>query len=366
MHEHKIIIIGGVIGAYGAKFLARTNDNDVTEVTLIEEHKNENQPVHCAGLISRSGFKRINVNPDKFILNKVRGAKFFSRNTSFEIRTNDVKAYVIDRKVFDSYLLNSAIDSGVRFINEKAMDINAGENWTVKTKSSEFNAKNLVMATGANYKLHRKLNLTVPEFLSALQYEISVECESDMVELHLTKDFFAWVVPVGDYARVGIACYRNVRDELENFIKNLKQHRKVGEILTKQAGLIPMYAPKFKTEYKFSGLNLRLVGDAAAHVKATTGGGVIMGCLAAKHLTDKNYENGWRKEIGSELYLHLTIRKILNRKYKKHDDMLMLANKHKQVCYSADMDMASKLLKNLTAEFVRHPLMAADILKILF
>ena len=164
---HKTIVIGGVIGAYGAKFLA---END--EVALIEEHKNEEQPVHCAGLISKSGFERLNINPDKFILNKIRGAKFFSQNTSFEIRTNETKAYVIDRKRFDNELLNSAIDSGVRFINEKATDINAGENWTVRTKSSEFKAKNLILATGANYKLHRMLNLPIPKFLNALQYEI--------------------------------------------------------------------------------------------------------------------------------------------------------------------------------------------------
>ncbi|OQX18693.1 MAG: hypothetical protein BWK75_06425 [Candidatus Altiarchaeales archaeon A3] len=361
MHEHKIIIIGGVIGAYGAKFLAERND-----VTLLEEHKNEEQPVHCAGLISKSGFERLNINPDKFILNKIRGAKFFSQNTSFEIRTNEIKAYVIDRKMFDNELLNSAIDSGVRFINERATYINAGENWMVKTKNSEFKAKNLILATGANYKLHRMLNLRIPKFLNALQYEIFAECESDMVELHLTNDFFAWLIPADGYARVGIAGYGNVREKLDGFIKNLKQHRKVGEILTRQAGLIPIYASKFKTEYKFNDLNLRLVGDAAAQVKATTGGGVVMGCLAARHLADKNYEKEWRKEIGNELYLHLIIRKFLNRKSIRYDDMLMLANRHKHIFYSADMDIASKLLKNLTSEFVRHPLMIIDAFKILF
>ncbi len=220
---HKIIVVGGVIGAYGAKFLVENN-----EVTLIEEHKNEEQPVHCAGLISKSGFERLKINPDKFILNKVRGAKFFSQNISFEIRTNETKAYVINRKMFDNELLNSAIDSGVKFINERAIDIQVGENFTVRTKKNEFKAKNLVMATGANYKLHRKLNLMVPKFLNALQYEIFAECESDMVELHLTKDFFAWLIPVRGYTRVGIAGYGNVKEKLDTFIKNLKQHRKVG------------------------------------------------------------------------------------------------------------------------------------------
>jgi len=357
------IVIGGVIGAYGAKFLAENNN-----VLLIEEHKPEEQPVHCAGLISKTGFERIDINPAPFILNKIRGAKFFSQNASFEIRTNDTKAYVINRKLFDNELLNSAIDNNVKFINERATDIQSEKNWTVKTKGNEFKTKNLVLATGANYALHRKLkqklNLTIPKFLNAVQYEIFVECEKDMVELHLTNEFFAWIIPVDNYARVGIAGYGNVNEKLTHFIKNLK-NRKIGKILTKQAGLIPIYEPNLRTNYVLNGLNLKLIGDAAAQVKATTGGGVVMGCLAARHLADKNYEILWRKEIEKELYLHLMLRKFLNNKYKKYDDMLNLANKHKQLLYSGDMDFASKIFKNAVIEFVRHPLMAIDVLKIL-
>jgi len=119
-----------------------------------------------------------------------------------------------------------------------------------------------------------------------------------------------------------------VKNELENFIKNLKKNRKTGEILTKQVGLIPLYDPKFKTEYKFDkfGKNLRLVGDAAGHVKATTGGGIVMGCLAARTITSENYEKEWRKKIGKELYLHLKIREVLNKNYKKLDKILEFAN----------------------------------------
>lgn len=354
------IIIGGVIGAYGAKILINHFDN----VILFEEHKQEDQPVHCAGLISKSGFEKININPSKFIYNKIIGAKIFSKNQKFEIRTNETKAYVIDRKKFDNYVLNSAIDSGVKFINEKVKDIEINKNFIVKSKN-EYKTKNLILATGANYFLHKKLNLKVPKFLKALQYEIPVECEQDMVELHLTKNFFAWIIPVDNYARVGIAGYGNVKNDLENFIKNLKRNRKVGEILSKQAGLIPIYDPSFKTEYKFNDLNIKLVGDAAAQVKATTGGGIVMGCLAAKNLPFMNYEKEWRKKIGKELYLHLMIRKFLDKNYEKFDEILKFANKYKEIFYYGDMDFASKLLKNLTHSFLSHPLMIIDILKIL-
>lgn len=361
------VVIGGVIGAYGAKFLAK--NNDVSDVILIEEHKPDDQPVHCAGLISKSGFERINISPSKFILNKVKGAKFFSQNNTFELRTNETKAYVVDRKAFDNYLLNSAIDCGAKFINKRVIDIEAEKDFMVKTKDTHIKTKNIVLATGSNYVLHRKLKkfgLRIPKFLTALQYEIFVECEQDMVELHLTNEFFVWIIPVNGYARVGIAGYRNICENLDNFIKRLKSNRKVGEILTKQAGLIPLYESKLKTECKFGHLNLRLVGDAAAHVKATTGGGMVMGCIAAQHLAKKDYERSWRKGIGNELYMHSLIRRFLNKNYEKYDDMLTFANNHKKIFYSSDMDFASKFFRNSAIEFIRHPLMLAEVFKILF
>lgn len=358
-----MIIIGGVIGAYGAKFLINKD-----KVILFEEHKPENQPVHCAGLISKTGFEKINIDPSKFIYNKIYGAKFFSKNNLFEIRTKEIKAYVIDRKKFDNFLLQEAIDSGVKFINKRVDDIEINKNFVIKAGNEYFETKNLILASGTNYFLHRKLrkfNVKIPKFLFALQYEIPVECENDMVELHLTKDFFGWVIPVNDFARVGIASYENVKEKLENFIKNLKRKRKVGEILKKQVGLIPIYNPKLKTEFRLKDLNLRLVGDAAAQVKATTGGGIVMGCIAARNLKSKNYENSWRKEIGKELYLHLMIRKFLDKKYEKFDEILEFANKNKEIFYSSDMDFASKLIKNSIYAFLKHPLIITDILKIL-
>lgn len=359
-----MIIIGGVIGSYAASCILEKNKE--SEIYIIEQHNPKEQPVHCAGLISKKGFERINVNPKNFVLNKIKGAKFYSENSKFEIRTNETKAYVIDRKKLDNFLLWNAIDNGAIFLQDyvKTIEIENG-NFKIKTKNFEKYTKNLILATGTNYSLHKILNLRIPKFLLALQYEIPLEFENDMVELYFTEDFFYWVIPVENYARVGVATFSEPKQKLDKFIKKLKKERNAKEILSKQAGLIPIYDPKFKTEYIYKNLNLRLVGDAAAQLKATTGGGIVMGCIAAKKLYCENYEKEWRKEIGKELYIHLKIREFLNKNYKKIDKIFEFANNNKEIFEKSDMDIASVFIKNIAIYTIKHPKALIEGLKIL-
>jgi len=357
-----MIIVGGAIGSYAAKISAKKCD-----VSLIEEHKPEDQIVSCSGLLSKTGLEKINVAGD-FVLNKIHGAKFFSGDDKFEFEVRqqrrDVKAYVVDRKKFDNHLLYSAIDAGVNVIYDHVSDIAQTKNGVeVYTKKNDvFRDERVVLATGTNYSLHRKLNFKICKFLVSCQYEIPIECEEDMVELHfITPEFFAWVIPVKDYARVGIACYSNPEQKLKNFIKILNKKRRTGSILNKSYGIIPIYDPEMKTDYG----NIKLVGDAASQVKATTGGGIITGCIAAKHILDENYEKGWRKEIGRELYIHLMLRKFLNKNYKNMNKIFKFIRENKEIVEESDMDYASVFIWNLIKSTIKKPWIIADILKIL-
>ena len=128
---------------------------------------------------------------------------------------------------------------------------------------------------------------------------MKISCDPDFVELYLreTPDFFAWIVPLEDnYARIGLASQQNPTPYLENFIKKLKSRMKDDKILNKTYGKIPIYSPKIRTSHENG--KIITVGDAAAQVKATTGGGVIMGGIAAKFSCRTDYEKKWRGEIG--------------------------------------------------------------------
>ena len=68
-------------------------------------------------------------------------------------------------------------------------------------------------------------------------------------------------------------------------------------IIEYQAGLIPVYNPRQKAQKE----NILLIGDAAAQVKATTGGGIIQGLTAAECAANSiseniSYEKAWREK----------------------------------------------------------------------
>ena len=359
------VIGGGPAGCIAAGTCAKED-----EVVLFEEHEKGEHPVQCAGLVSISGLEKIGIKKlsENFVQNRVRGALLHSPSGNVvEIDAGHDMACVIDRKKFDEYLLNSAVSSGVELINEKVDDI--------EKLNKNFNPRKIIIAAGIKYGLHRKLNFPVPKILAGLQYEMKVECDPDFVELYFNvPGFFSWIIPVDDYARIGLCTYRNPGEYLKNFIKNLKKGGRIknnAKILNKTGGAVPVYSPKFKTEYEIKNRHrffkprdifyrknelsgtiknkkIILVGDSAAQVKATTGGGIVMGGIAAQCVS-KNYEKQWRKKIGKELYLHLLIRNFLNRLSEREiNNLLLLASEHKDIIQKkGDMDMASVLAFNL-------------------
>ena len=162
-------------------------------------------------------------------------------------------------------------------------------------------------------------------------------------------DFFGWVVPESeDIVRLGLAALKNPKDYFYSFLKKRTGKK---NILCWESGIIPVYAPKPAIQKD----NIYLIGDAAAQIKATTGGGIIPSLKAAHTLCDciidkKNYNKEFRKQSGKELLLHLKIRNILNRfSDKDYDYMLklMCQEKVKKILEKYDRDTPIELVLNL-------------------
>ncbi len=326
-----------VIGAGPAGSIAALNCLERNDVTLYEEHKI--QPIQCAGLVSKSGLERLGITLKKSIIkNEVRGAVIVSPSgNSFQVDGKETKAYVINRREFDQYLLDTATDHGVNFINRRVTDL------------EELNADRIVLATGTNYYFHRRLNLDTPKkFLTGVQYEMQIECDSDFVELYFnTPDLFSWIIPAGEHVRIGSCSKWNPTQYLEKLLKEMKEQGRIKNhrILDRNFGMIPVYDPKVKTDYG----RIITVGDAAGQVKASTGGGIVMGGVAAKFAPRQDYERKWRYEIGRELYLHLLINRFMTGlSSKKKDKLFNLISEHKWILEEkGDMDIASKVLSGL-------------------
>jgi digeranylgeranylglycerophospholipid reductase len=113
--------------------------------------------------------------------------------------------------------------------------------------------------------------------------------------------------------------------------------------------------------------NLLVVGDAAGHVKPTTGGGVILGGICASisghvaaEAVDKNnfketflkkYEVLWKKRLGKEFQMTRLARKILNRLSDKAIDKLFKIiieeNLQHELSIGGDMDFQRNVILKL-------------------
>ena len=361
--DFDLAVVGaGPSGSTSARCASNYND-----VVIFEEHSK--QPVQCAGLVSKSGLERINANYRASVLNEITGARLYSPlKTVIEVDTKKTMAYVLDRAKFDEQLLNDAVGSGVTYINSTVTDI---QDSNVITSDKKIKADKIILATGTKYELQRKLNLNTPkEFLIGAQYDMGVRCNPNLVELHfIVPEFFAWIIPVDNYARVGICTRKNPVPYLEDFIQRLRRDNRIKDdrVLNKIFGIIPIYNPKIKTEHG----KISLLGDAAGQVKSTTGGGIVMGCTAAKFAYQENYEYLWRKEIGNELYLHLLAHRFIERLSPRNIDRLfsIVNDNRDSLIKHGDMDLASKTFIGLAKKpnflmklLINAPLFVFDML----
>jgi geranylgeranyl reductase family protein len=319
---HDVAVIGaGPSGLICAADLEKLGE----EVIVIEKDKKVGEPIECAGLFNIDGLKRLGIGKGDYILNEVKGARFISAGGAVaEVKGKESKAYVTDRGDFDRFLAEK-FGSELVLGEEVSGAKKTKGGHQLATQKNRYEATRVVVATGYSQTVHHLFGLRGPErFVSTSQYEIKgMNVDPDFVELYVgsaAPGFFAWVIPTGgDTARVGLGVAEpkeSTHKRMELFLKRLKAEGKFkarNSVVRKSGGLIPFYEPGLRLEKD----GVYLVGDAAGQVKATTGGGVMIGGLAAKELASAMHEGGSYEaalcDIDKELGNHLLIRKVLNR-----------------------------------------------------
>jgi len=333
-----------VVGNGPAGSLSAIHGSRLNEVAIVGQRERK---AECAGLISKSGLERMSVKPGGFVVNKIRGAKIYSPSgVEIVVDGGETKAYAVDRLGFDNHLLDSAIDSGARFIEGWATSAKGG----IALKSGKtVETGKTILATGTDYTLHTRLGIDKPsEFLIGGQYEMKVECDQDFVELYFNvPDFFSWIIPIGDTARVGLCVKSNPRPYLESFIKKLEKEGRIKSTVKQSEtfGIIPLHRPTMRTQYP----GIITVGDAAGQVKASTGGGIVFGGICAKFACEDDYEKKWKAMIGNDLRIHLMIHRVLNQLNDKGKDRLfrIIGEHHSSLERAGDMDLAGKTITGM-------------------
>lgn len=373
MEKYDVAVIGGgPVGGYVAKRIASKG----FKTALFEEHKRIGTPLKCAGLITSRIFDFLDFSKTKVVQNKIYGAHIYSPSGNvLTIGGDRVHALVINRSQFDEEIINNAKNSGAeiylesRTISGKKRNNNIQLDILQKEKTNQINCSLLIGADGPHSKIRETFRFPQPtEFLRGIGAEVkNINLDPKFVEIFLGRNiapgFFAWIIPInkeGSEARIGLCIDGNSKNTLKQCFTHLLKSKQLQNIkITKYiGGSIPL-GPLKKTVES----NIMLVGDAAAQVKPTSGGGIYPGLLCASYCSSvalealeindfssqvlTKYHKLWSKEIGKELSLGMKFRTIFkNFNDEQIDRYIKKLNNKKTIdviCKYGDIDYPSKL-----------------------
>jgi geranylgeranyl reductase family protein len=378
--EYDVIVVGG--GPSGLISAHRVAANG-HRVLVLEEHETIGEPDHCAGLLSVSGLVSLKLHPPEDVIqNHVIGARIFSPSGHhIYVERGQREALVIDRRKFDRWLANRAIDAGasirtrakvrhIRWKNGRIAGIQTGDG-----ESSDVSSTIVINAEGSRCQISKQAGLPIVPRSSkypAFQIEVSgADVDNDIVEMYYGRatapGFFAWIIPLGEgRARVGLAAKSLAKKRLMSAIRHhpvMKERLKHASIQRTLGGVVLVGMPIKKTVKD----NFLVVGDAAGMVKPTTGGGVIVGGIAAsvagRVVTDAlsnqdeakiildEYEGSWRSLLMRELRTMYVTQWILSSFSDKGLDSLVRdAGQYdliETIRQEGDMDMQRRVILRL-------------------
>ena len=352
--NYDIQIIGA--GPAGSSLASRLRSLGLT-VLLIDKKKTIGKQA-CSGLFSKRITKYFDISPD-MIENTIKGARFHTQNTIFEIKKEKTEALAIDRPKFDQFVLKKATDSGAHTLLNSHLVSYTHTKDSIKTHimtpkgPQEITSKLIIGADGAASTLRKTLNLKGNlNYVNGILSYYPIKNTSELVELYYSPDtapgFFAWKIPRGTRTEFGLAT-----DPRYNHLAYFKKFLKRFNLKLTNFHAHPIC---FGNQQTVSDRAL-LIGDAAAQVKPFSGGGIIYSMICAdiaakaissafdkndftKQFLKKHYEDKWKQKLMPKIELGLGIRNILNSLNDRELDTFfeMLKDQKKQIESLGDMD----------------------------
>ncbi|MBI4438428.1 NAD(P)/FAD-dependent oxidoreductase [Candidatus Woesearchaeota archaeon] len=351
-----ITIIGaGAAGNYSAYLLARQG----FDVQVIEANETIGIPIACTGILT-SHFDTL-VEPRKeFIANEIDTARIHSPNNQHVTVRFKHPNKIMRRDILDQNDAKMAKQAGAEYrLGEIYLENreNDGKH-TVRIKKLkteeeyETQTEILIGADGPASRVAKNNGLFGNrKFYYGLQATATMD-NNNAIDFYPSQEGIAWVVPESkNRVRIGIAGMTEPHKYFDKFCTKILGENYKEKLLAKQAGPIPLYEPGVKTQKG----NVYTVGDAATMVKATTLGGIMQSHIAGKALAKslierKNYEKEWRKELGRDLWMHLMMRKAMDRFEEKDYNRLIAIfqkEKNRKILEEYDRDFPTKYMTKL-------------------
>ena len=330
------------------------------DVDVYEDHDIVGKPIQCTGIMTSYLHELIHLDGwENFLVNTIDGTRVFGpEGESVYVKLK--KNYIVDRALFDQHLAKLAQNAGTEYHYKHRFTGSSFEQDGLRLSFADGTSAHdtvLVGSDGPGSLVAKSAGLFGQrKFVVGVQARVSLKKTIDphTVDFYVDKNadgYIGWMVPENDHiARIGVASYQHAHEYFQELNKKMK-----GNILEWQSGAIPLYNPDLKTGLSKKEGDVFLVGDAATMVKATTYGGIIPGMMAAEELAKvildgkhaSHYESSWRKRIGRDLWLHLLMRKYMDKfsllDYKR---LIQYTNQEKvlEVLGQHDREYPSRLL----------------------
>jgi digeranylgeranylglycerophospholipid reductase len=394
-----VVVVGA--GPGGAE-AARAAAAQGLRTLLLEEHHAVGLPSHCTGKLSRHAFREFDL-PRSLAVNTLSAAVFHSPGgVAVRVRRPSADSYVVDRVVFDQWLVDRASRAGAQLmtgvrVTHAARDacgrlrVRGDYAGAGGRMPFEADARVVIDAEGAAPRLPAALGINpVRAYAHGLQYEMRGVggLEPDTPEMffgrNIAPGFFAWLLPLGGgRARAGVAVdpAQTPHAPVRYLERLLGSHPAVrrrvagAEIVRKVGGRIPMLGARAPAARH----GMLVVGDAAGQVKATSGGGIYFAMLAGRlagraaaryaagdRRAARCYERGWRRAFGGEVAFTALGRRMINRLADRDLDLVMRvihASPGVRASVEADGDTQYQsriflpLLRSLAAASLRSPVL---------
>ncbi|GIW48274.1 MAG: hypothetical protein KatS3mg078_2151 [Deltaproteobacteria bacterium] len=339
-----IVVGGGPSGLHTASLLADSG----LSVVLLEEDIAIGHGVVCSGVISKEAFLRYDL-PVESIVGKLKEAELFSPGgISISYTHPDESVVVVDRHIFDKKMGESAQKKGVEIqLGTKVSSLTVRDNFveaTLRTQGEEkkVTAEIAVIATGVRFNLQLALGLGRPKkILKGIQIEIK-DRQPERLRVYFgsrfSLGFFGWAIPLIDgRTRVGVMTEGNPLEGLKGTLSQVIQDAEsyLANCKIKRRGIA------FGVIQRTYSDRIIAVGEAAGHIKTTTGGGIYYGLISAEMASDtikkafqkgsfkagvlSEYETKWKKTLGKEITLGEYFHSFFSRLGDKEIDELFHA-----------------------------------------
>lgn len=343
--KYDVVVVGaGPAGCVTARFAAENG----AKVLIIERRSEVGVPVLCGEGISRKIDEWDMLEGDRWIAGRMDGARIYSPDGTMVKLSADLAGnetgYVVYRDIFDQELARRAVKAGVKIMmNTMAIGLLKDNDKITGVKAKQFDEEvdieaDLVVGTdGVESKIGQWAGINTllnPKDLeTCAQYTLTnVECTDAYCDFYLGREIapggYIWVFPKGkDTANVGIGILASLSESgmakqlLDRFIANDPRFKN-SEPIRFLAGAAPVANPVETVRD-----NLILVGDAARHVDAITGGGLtccleggkIAGETIGKAVEEQDfskemlsaYETGWKEAFGKKLKRNYLVKEIM-------------------------------------------------------